>query len=91
MLHAILAFHLLEARRASVFCAERRSRKDSVLPDIICLRECRCETSADGTADLFFDASYLYWLAGEDGLEIGRSCNFVPTDDPFFTFGHQKF
>jgi hypothetical protein len=35
-------------------------------------------------ADLFVDLSYTYWLAGEDGLDLGRSGNFIPGDDPFY-------
>ncbi len=28
--------------------------------------------------------SYIYWLAGEEGLGLGRSGNFLPSDDPLF-------
>lgn len=29
-------------------------------------------------------ASYTYWMAGEEGLGLGRSGNFLEGDDPFF-------
>jgi hypothetical protein len=35
-------------------------------------------------ADFFIDASYTYWYAGEDGLEIGRSGSFFVGDDPIY-------
>ena len=38
----------------------------------------------DGYGGLFFDASYTYWYAGEEGLELGRSGDFLVEDDPFF-------
>lgn len=33
--------------------------------------------------NIFLEASYLYWYAGEDGLSLGRSGNFLIGDDPF--------
>jgi hypothetical protein len=34
--------------------------------------------------ELFGGTSYTYWLAGENGLELGRTGDFVAGDDPLF-------
>lgn len=39
---------------------------------------------ADSSNAFSIHAAYTYWLAGEEGLGLGRSGNFIEGDDPFF-------
>jgi hypothetical protein len=40
---------------------------------------------ADVSNEFSIHAAYTYWLAGEEGLGLGRNGNFLEGDDPFFT------
>jgi len=65
---------------------DRMSKKQTVLFFIIMLLSFShifAEKSKNKIDGIFFDASYTYWCASEDGLTLGRAGNFLLGDDPF--------
>lgn len=67
-------------------CAPQNLSKDYAQCPMPCgpLASIQVANSSGSQNDFFLTASYTYWLAEEEGLELGRSGDFVLGDDPSF-------